>query len=127
MNGVIDGGVSCCRTKLGGENDGDCGANNVNELWSAGPPRVIVLATMGMVNGACAAGNDTHGTTTAGITGATKTGVAMLTVLLFTPVTPSTAPAGSELTSRKILAMANAINGFTLITIPSLVTQYSTH
>jgi hypothetical protein len=44
----------------------------------------------------------------------------------FVPVMPCTAPAGSELTSRKILAMANAIKSFTLITIPSLVKLYST-
>ncbi len=30
VNCEIDGPMSDGRTKLGGENDGDCGANNVN-------------------------------------------------------------------------------------------------
>jgi hypothetical protein len=61
-----------------------------------------------------------------GDTGATNSGVGISTQVLLTPVVPSTAPAGSALTSMNKLAMAIAINSFTLITIPSLVKQYST-
>lgn len=126
MNGVIDGGLSCWRMKLGGVNDGICGPDSVIAAWIAGPPRVIVLARQGVVPGATGAWNEMHGTTDTGPTLGTRAGVGMLIVVPLGPVTPITAPAGSAPASKKILAMANAIISFTLITIPSLVKLYST-
>jgi hypothetical protein len=88
---------------------------------------VIEFAIIEFVPGAVGAWYETHGTTVDWITGATNVGDGTLTEVLPIPIIPSTAPAGSVPASSKILAMANAIKSFTLITIPSLVIQYLVH
>lgn len=111
----MNGGYSCWSVKSGDLNDGVCGFDNVIEVKSAGPPRVIVFAEIGATPGEAGAWYDMQGTTVDGITGATYTGDGTVIVVPLIPTLPSTAPAGSAAASRKILAMANAIKSFTLI------------
>jgi hypothetical protein len=126
VNPVIDGGESCDRTKLGGNMHGCCGPDNVMAASIAGPPSEIRFAVPILAVGAPTARNETQGTTVAGPVIGTLGSTGVLTTTPLGPVTPMTAPAGITLTSRKMLAMAIAIKYFTLISIPSLVKQYST-
>jgi hypothetical protein len=123
MNGDNAGALSIGNTKFGGANVGVCGPNSWIEVCSAGPPREIVFAKHVPAVGTVAAGNEKHGTTCDWTTEGTVSTVGIITLVLLVPVVPITAPAGNEPASKKILAKANAIKSFTLISIPSLINQ----
>ncbi len=115
MNGVITGGHSVDKQKLGGQNAGTHGEYRSISAVIVGGHRFIGPAC-GNVHtpGAVAAGYEIHGFTYTGDTAGEIGTHGTVTDVPLGPIVPI-APAGSEPASIKILAMANAIRSFTLI------------